>query len=192
MWFDSATPQPNWKAGERHLSRVDPVLKGIIKKVGPCTLRRRRDYFVVLCQSIFSQQISVVVAATLFKRFRNQFPRQRPTPRRVIDLLTAMQEKGQTGYGLSRQKMVYVIDLAHHFESGKLRTSKIARMDDEAIIDALVEVKGIGRWTAEMFLIFVLNRTDLLPVGRSGPAKKHPAGIRSGRNAQRRGADREG
>ena len=171
MWFDSTTPQPDWRAGERYLSRIDPVLKSIIKRIGPCTLHRRRDYFVVLCQSIFSQQISVSVAATLFKRFRNQFPRQRPTPVRVIELLTKMQEQNITGYGLSRQKMSYVLDLARHFESGKLRTSRIAKMTDEQIIEALVEVRGIGRWTAEMFLIFVLNRTDVYPVDDLGLRK---------------------
>jgi len=171
MWFDSATAQPDWKAGERHLCRVDPVLRAIIKKVGPCTLHRRRDYFVVLCQSIFSQQISVAVAATLFKRFRNQFPRQRPTPARVIELLTKLQQQNLTGYGLSRQKMAYVLDLARHFESGKLKTRDFTRLDDEQIIEALTDVKGIGRWTAEMFLIFVLNRPDVYPVDDLGLRK---------------------
>jgi DNA-3-methyladenine glycosylase II len=171
MWFDSADLQPDWDIAQKHLSKVDPVLRSIIKKVGPCTLHRRRDYFVVLCQSIFSQQISVAVAATLFKRFRNQFPRQRPTPARVIELLTRLQEQNLTGYGLSRQKMAYVLDLARHFETGKLKTRDFARMDDERIIQALTDVKGIGRWTAEMFLIFVLNRPDVYPVDDLGLRK---------------------
>jgi DNA-3-methyladenine glycosylase II len=171
MWFESDKPQPDWEPGMKHLSKVDPVLRDIIKKVGPCTLHRRRDYFVVLCQSIFSQQISVTVAATLFKRFRNQFPQQRPTPVRVIEVLTKMQVQGVTGYGLSRKKMDYVLDLARHFQSGKLRTARIRQMTDEQIVEALTEVHGIGRWTAEMFLIFVLNRPDVYPVDDLGLRK---------------------
>jgi DNA-3-methyladenine glycosylase II len=170
MWFESSPAQPNWAAGQRYLSRVDPVLKKIIKKVGPCTLKRRKDYFVVLCKSIFSQQISVKVAAVLFHRFRNQFPMRRPTPARVIELFTKPEETINR-VGLSRQKQAYILDLARHFESGKLRTSRFAKMSDEEIIEALVEVKGIGRWTAEMFLMMVLNRPDVYPVDDLGLRK---------------------
>jgi DNA-3-methyladenine glycosylase II len=170
MWFESTVPQPGWAVGQRYLSRVDPVLKSIIKKVGPCTLKRRKDYFVILCKSIFSQQISVKVAAVLFHRFRNQFPLRRPTPARTIELLTRPVEQ-LNAVGLSRQKQAYLLDLARHFESGQLRTSKLARMGDEEIIEALTQVRGIGRWTAEMFLIMVLNRPDVYPVDDLGLRK---------------------
>ena len=170
MWYETEIAGADWAAGEKHLCRVDPVLKAIIKKVGPCTIKPRRDYFVVLCQSIFSQQISVKVAAILFHRFRNQFPMRRPTPTRVIEFLSKPPES-LNACGLSRPKQAYILDLARHFESGKLRTSRFARMSDEEIIQALVEVKGIGRGTAEMFLIFVLNRPDVYPVDDLGLRK---------------------
>jgi DNA-3-methyladenine glycosylase II len=170
MWFDSTEIQSCWKDGARHLARVDPVMKQIIKKVGPCKLKPRRDYFVVLCQSIFSQQISTKVAAILFARFRNQFPLRRPTPSRVIELLDKPPEL-LNACGLSKPKVSYILDLARHFESGKLRTSGFRRMTDEQIIEALTEVKGIGRWTAEMFLMFVLNRPDVYPVDDLGLRK---------------------
>jgi DNA-3-methyladenine glycosylase II len=158
-------------AGQKHLSRADPVLKAVIKKAGPCGIKPRRDYFVVLCHSMFSQQISTAVAKVLFARFRNQFPRRRPTPARVIELLTSGNEDRIRGAGISRQKRAYLLDLARHFESGKLKTHKFASMSDEEIIDALSDVHGIGRWTAEMFLIFVLNRPDVYPVDDLGVRK---------------------
>jgi DNA-3-methyladenine glycosylase II len=172
MWFDpKKLHRPDWDAGIRHLRRVDPVLKHIIQQVGPCTLHPRRDYFVVLCKSIFSQQISVAVATVLFGRFCNHFPRKRPTPARVIQLLENADEKTIRNCGLSKQKHAYLLDLARHFESGKLRTRRFASMTDEQIITALSDVRGIGRWTAEMFLMFVLNRPDVYPVDDLGLRK---------------------
>lgn len=167
MWFQTPCVDPDWKEAAAHLSRVDPVLAKIIRQVGPCTLAPRRDYFVVLCKSIFNQQISTKVAAVLFARFRNQFPRQRPTPQAVIEFLSADPEQVRA-VGLSRQKAVYLRDLAEHFLDGRIPTRKLCRLDDEAVIDALVGVKGIGRWTAEMFLMFTLNRPDVLPVDDLG------------------------
>lgn len=160
-----------WHAGHRHLRKADPGLRDIIKAVGPCTLKPRRDYFVVLCKSIFSQQISTKVAAVLFGRFCDQFPCRRPTPARVIKLLTTADPETIRACGLSRQKQAYILDLAEHFATGKLPTVRFSRMDDEAIIEALDDVKGIGRWTAEMFLIFVLNRPDVFPVDDLGLRK---------------------
>jgi DNA-3-methyladenine glycosylase II len=167
MWFDPACSQPDWKQAARHLSRVDPVLAGVVKNVGPCGLVRRRDYFVVLCKSIFSQQISVKVAAVLFARFRDQFPGKRPTPARVVAFLEGDLDRVRQ-CGLSRQKAAYLRDLAQHFLDGRIPTRKLGTMPDEQVIEALVAVKGIGRWTAEMFLMFVLNRPDVLPVDDLG------------------------
>jgi DNA-3-methyladenine glycosylase II len=171
MWFITPKDQPDWSVGQRYLSKADPVLAKIIKAVGPCNLQRRRDYFVVLCKSIFSQQISTTVAAVLFGRFRDQFPGRRPTPARVIALFTSNDSETIRACCASRQKQAYLLDLARHFESGKLPTARFSRMDDEAIIEALDDVKGIGRWTAEMFLIFVLNRPDVFPVDDLGLRK---------------------
>ena len=136
--------------------------------MGPCTLAPRRDYFVVLCKSIFSQQISTAVAATLFGRFRDLFPGRRPTPALVLAKLAGEDEAVLRHCGLSRQKKTYLLDLAEHFATGQIPTRKLARMGDEEIIESLVRVKGVGRWTAEMFLIFVLNRPDVLPVDDLG------------------------
>ena len=157
----------DWSSARRHLDR-DPVLRDVIAAVGPCTLRRRRDHFVLLCKSIYSQQISAVVASVLFGRFREHFPRKRPTPRLVLDLLCNGSEAQLKGCGLSRQKKEYLIDLSKHFLSGAIPNHRLSQLSDEEVIGALTAVKGIGRWTAEMFLIFVLNRPDVWPVDDLG------------------------
>jgi DNA-3-methyladenine glycosylase II len=130
-------------------------------------LAPRRDYFVALCKAIFNQQISTAVATVLFGRFRNEFPNRRPTPagflashRRDPEILRRC--------GLSRQKAAYLIDLSEHFVTSRIPTRKLSRMTDEQVIESLVAVKGIGRWSAEMFLMFVLNRPDVLPVDDLG------------------------
>src|SRR3954447_3117492 len=170
MWF-SEDDGGAWSEAERALSRGDPVMRKLIRRVGPCALGRRRDYFVKLCQSIFSQQLSTVVATVLFNRFRDQFPGRRPTPAKVLEFLESADEERIRGVGLSRQKRVYVRDLAAHFADGRVNTRAFARMDDEAIVQALLPIKGIGRWTVEMFLIFCLNRTDVWPVDDLGVRK---------------------
>ncbi len=160
----SARTAPDWRAARRHLAKADPVMAGLIAKVGPCTLAPRTDYFVTLCKSILSQQISTIVAAVLFARLKTLFPRGRPTPAGLL----LLDDVALRGVGLSRQKMVYLRDLAAHFSAGQIPVRRLAAMDDEQVIQALLPVKGIGRWTAEMFLIFVLNRTDVLPVDDLG------------------------
>jgi DNA-3-methyladenine glycosylase II len=169
MWFEKPAGTNRWAAATRHLRSVDPVMKAVINRVGPCSLSPRRDYFVVLCKSIFSQQLNVKVAATLFGRFCDLFPRRRPTPERVLQALGGgVDEETIRHVGLSRQKRAYVVDLAQHFVDGEIPTRSFARMDDETVIEHLTRVNGIGRWTAEMFLIFVLNREDILPVDDLG------------------------
>src|SRR6478736_2422460 len=158
MWFDQSRTNRNWAAGRRHLARVDPVMRKIIARVGPCALAPRRDYFVVLCKSIFTQQISTKIAAILFKRFSEQFPRKRPTPQLVVKFLDP--KKGDEALirrcGISRQKRLYLLDLAKHFVRGEIPTKRFGQMSDDEIIESLTRVHGIGRWTGEMFLIFVL------------------------------------
>jgi DNA-3-methyladenine glycosylase II len=168
VWFDQTDRLTRWDEAARHLARADPVLGRVIKRVGPCTLAPRRDYFVVLCKAIFTQQISTTVAAVLFGRFRDLFPMRRPTPGLVLEALKTRPAEVIRHCGLSRQKAEYVRDLAQHFVDGRIPTRRLASMDDEAVIEALVNVKGIGRWTAEMFLIFTLNRPDVLPVDDLG------------------------
>jgi DNA-3-methyladenine glycosylase II len=167
MWFEQVGSQNHWRKGALHLAGVDPELRKIIRRVGPCTLEPRRDYFVVLCKAIYAQQISTHVATVLFGRFCQQFPAKRPTPGRVLSLLDGDPARLKI-CGLSRQKTIYLRDLAEHFSTGKVRTRSLASMSDQEVIDTLTQVKGIGRWTAEMFLMFVLNRPDVLPVDDLG------------------------
>ena len=186
MWFNRPQRRPDWSAAERHLRQADRIFPPIIDRVGPCTLVLRRDYFVVLCKAIFTQQISTAVATVLFGRFRDLFPRRRPTPARVLQLLKTRPEAAR-GCGLSRQKASYLIDLSTHFIEGRIPTRHLSRYSDEEVIAALDSVKGIGRWTAEMFLIFTLNRSDVLPVDDLGlqKAMQKQFGMRSMPSAKR-------
>jgi len=171
MWFETPPRNPDWSHALRHLRKHDPVMKKLIARVGPCTLHPRRDYFVVLCKSIFTQQISTKVATTLFGRFRDQFPMRRPTPQHVVTFLSNGNDEQIRNCGLSRQKRAYVLDLAQRFCSGDIPTRRFARMSEDEIIETLTQVNGIGRWTAEMFLMFQLGRLDVWPVGDLGVRK---------------------
>jgi DNA-3-methyladenine glycosylase II len=142
-------------------------LGAVIQKTGPCTLKPRGGCFVSLCRAIISQQISGVVAAAIMKRFKKLFPGARPNPKQ----LQKLSDEQLRSAGLSRQKMSYLRDLASHFVEGKVPVRRFKKMSDEEIIQSLIPIKGIGRWTAEMFLIFVLNRPDLLPVDDLGVRK---------------------
>lgn len=182
MWFDPQAAK-RWKPAIDHLRQADPRLAEIIDLIGPCTLSPRKDYFVVLCKAILSQQVSTKAAAAMFGRFRGLFPQQRPTPQRVLDVIDGDGECLRR-CGFSRQKAVYVADLSNHFLTSAIPTRRLASMSDEEVIEALVKVKGIGRWTAEMFLIFTLNRPDVLPLDDLGLQKgvqriyglrKHPS-----------------
>jgi DNA-3-methyladenine glycosylase II len=168
MWFDQRPPGDPWHEAIAHLRTVDPKLRKVIDRVGPCTLAPRRDYFVVLSKAIFSQQISTTVASTLFGRFRDLFPMRRPTPTMVLRVMSENPENFLKHCGLSRQKAAYLKDLAIHFSEGGIPTRRLSGIADEEVIQSLIRVKGIGRWTAEMFLIFTLNRPDVLPVDDLG------------------------
>ena len=168
MWFEQDGDAGVWRPAVRHLAAADPALARVIERVGRCTLAPRRDYFVVLCKAIFTQQISTAVATVLFGRFRDLFPQRRPTPPLVLEALRTQPADVMKYCGLSRQKAAYIKDLAEHFIDNRIPTRRLARMDDEAVVEALVNVNGIGRWTAEMFLIFTLNRPDVLPVDDLG------------------------
>lgn len=147
-----------------HFKEHDPKMASVIQKVGPLRLQRNRKYFVVLCRSIVSQQISVAAADTIFTRFKKLFDGQAPTPERVAQL----QETPLRTAGLSRQKAAYLKDLSHRFIDGTIRPRQLNYLSNEEIIDQLTLVHGVGRWTAEMFLIFSLNRLNVLPVDDLG------------------------
>lgn len=170
MWYRDQLKLGDWSAAIGHL-RADPQLAPIIDRVGPCRLKPRRDYFVLLCLAIFNQQISMKTAETLFKRFCANFPAKRPTPSRVIAFINSADEITLRFCGLSRQKRAYLLDLARHFHSGAIPTRGLRLMTDEQVLQSLTAVKGIGRWTAEMFLMFTLNRPDVFPVDDLGLQK---------------------
>lgn len=151
----------------RRLAKADPILGRIITRIGPCRLRPSSRYFVTLCDSIISQQLSIRVAEVIFERFVSLYPRRRPTPRAVAD--TPLERL--RSMGLSAQKAAYLKDLAKGFLDGRIRTGRLRQQSNEEIIEALTSIHGIGRWTAEMFLMFSLNRPDVLPVDDLGIRK---------------------
>jgi len=145
----------------RHLKRTDPVLATIIDAVGPCRMQLRTDgtHFQALTRSIVFQQLSGKAAGTILSRFNDLYPDRSPTP----DAVLATSDEQLRSVGLSRQKIGYMRDLATKVVSGELPLDRVEEMDDEDLIDHLVQVKGIGRWTAQMFLMFRLGRPDVLP-----------------------------
>lgn len=147
-----------------HFKERDPKIARVIQTVGPLQLKRNRNYFVVLCRSIVSQQISTAAADTIYARFEKLFDGHAATPERVAELKAPPLRAA----GLSRQKAAYLKDLSHRFLDGTIRPHRLNYLDNEEIIDQLTQVHGIGRWTAEMFLIFSLNRLDVLPVDDLG------------------------
>jgi len=143
--------------------RKDPVLSDIIGTVGEFKLKKKSHHFAVLVESIISQQLATGAADAIFKRFKGLYP-EFPT---AAEVLATRKSKLRT-VGLSGMKVEYLKDLAKHVETGKLDMKAISKMGDEDVIAQLTQVKGIGRWTAEMFLIFSLGRMDVFPVGDLG------------------------
>ncbi len=159
-----ATGTDLWEAGRKHLMKRDPVLKAIIKQVGPCRLKPQRDHFQTLVRSIVSQQISTAAARTILQRLVDHLHPHEIAPETMCQLdLQTMRT-----LGVSQQKASYVIDLTDRVQRGELNLKTINRRSDEAVIEQLVQVKGIGVWTAHMFMIFSLGRPDVLPVGDLG------------------------
>lgn len=151
----------------RLLLRRDPVLAAIIKRHGPCGLgavRERFDHFSMLVRAIVSQQLSTKAANTIHTRLTALMPGPQPTPH----ALAALTEAQLRAVGISRQKAGYLRDLCEKVTSGAVPLDDVDGMPDEEVIVALTRVKGIGRWTAEMFLIFRLLRPDVLPVDDLG------------------------
>jgi DNA-3-methyladenine glycosylase II len=155
------------RSAVRKLKSCDPILDRIIRDKGAFAPRRHGDPFAALCRAIISQQISTKVARTIEGRFLSLFPRRRPTATRLL----AVEDAELRAVGLSGQKMKYMRDLAAHAVSGALRLSRIGEQDDDDVIASLTRVKGVGVWTAQMFLMFVLGRPDVLPVDDFGLKK---------------------
>ena len=153
---------PYWNRAKRALARSDPVLGRIIRAHPRIALEPRGEPFHTLARSIVGQQISVKAAASIWARVRELAPRMYP------EEIAAARRARLRACGLSERKAEYLADLARHFLRGTLQLSAWEHMDDEAVIAELVQVRGIGRWTAEMFLMFNLLRPDVLPLADLG------------------------
>lgn len=156
-----ATPT-YWEDACKHLMKKDRVMKRLIPKFGDACLQTRGDAFVTLARSIVGQQISVKAAQTVWDRFA-LLPKK-ITAGNVLKLKV----DDMRGAGLSARKVEYLVDLALHFDNGAVHVKAWETMDDEAIIEELTAIRGIGRWTAEMFLIFHLMRPNILPLDDVG------------------------
>lgn len=155
----------NLDAALSHLASSDPAMARLVQERGPLQLTPTDEYFFTLVDSIASQQLSSKAAATIVSRIRALLPEDEPP---APDAVLALSDESLREAGLSWKKVSYIKDLAQRVHSGELDLAHIAQMDDEEIIKALVAVKGIGRWTAEMFLIFSLARPDVLAVDDYG------------------------
>ena len=158
---EEVTPE-FWGEATRHLAKHDKVLKKLIRRYPEAEFRLRGDAFQALARAIVGQQISVKAAQSIWARFEDCVGQVKPA--NVI----AKDAAALRACGFSGQKVAYVKDLANRFHTGEVKPRRWNRMDDEAIIEELVAVKGIGRWTAEMFLMFSLVRPNVLPVGDLG------------------------
>ena len=150
-----------YRSALAHLRRADPVLAQVIARVGSCRLEQRRTgtHYDALVRAIVYQQLSGKAAGTIHRRFCELYPGKRPR----ADLVIQTGDDLLRGAGLSRQKVGYLRDLSARVAEGTLPLAHLGRLPDDAIIEHLVQVKGIGRWTAQMFLMFRLARPDVLP-----------------------------
>lgn len=157
-------PLPSKKIILEHFDQKDIVMADVIRRTGPFKLSRNKNYFMVLCKAIIGQQISTKAAESITRRFKCLFDGARPMPEKVQGLSVLQMREA----GLSNQKVKYLQDLSAKFIDKSIRPHRMAYLGNEEIIRQLTEVYGIGRWTAEMFLIFSLNRLDVLPTGDLG------------------------
>ncbi|MES2945680.1 MAG: DNA-3-methyladenine glycosylase 2 family protein, partial [Pseudomonadota bacterium] len=153
---------PYWADACKHLVKKDRVMKRLIPQFGDACLQSRGDAFSTLARSIVGQQISVKAAQTVWRKFV-ALPKQM-TPGDVLKLKV----DDMRAAGLSARKVEYLVDLSIHFDTGAVHFKDWEAMDDEAIIAELIAIRGIGRWTAEMFLIFYLMRPNVLPLDDVG------------------------
>ena len=152
------------KQAAEYLHGIDPVLARVIAQSGLCTIRPHRNYYQELVESIIGQQLSVKAAAAIRERFWGLFEAEFPTPEQLI----ATDVETLRSVGFSRAKAAYVHDLAQRVHDGKLRFDAIDDLSNSEVAQELTAVKGIGQWTAHMFLMFCMGRSDVLPVGDLG------------------------
>ena len=159
-------PDIDYPKARRLLMRRDPVMRDLMRRYGPCGLAdsQHTDPYKALVHSIVSQQLSSKAAATIARRFAELFGATFPTPAQVLEMPTERLRSA----GLSGMKVSFILDLAQRVHDGTLHLEALDAMTDEDVITELTKVKGIGRWTAEMFLMFRLHRPDILPLGDLG------------------------
>jgi DNA-3-methyladenine glycosylase II len=163
---------PDHRAAVAHLRRSDPVMKDIIDRVGPCRLGHRTDrggpaldHYGALVRSIVGQQLSVSAARSMVARLQDRYGGRTPTPAQI---LADDPEAMRAAAGLSRSKAAFLRDLAAAVDAGGLVLEELDELPDDEIAARLMQVRGIGQWTVDMFLIFHLGRPDVLPVGDLG------------------------
>jgi DNA-3-methyladenine glycosylase II len=154
-----------WPTACAELAAADPVMAGLIARYPDCVLGNRGDPFQTLARAIVGQQISVKAADSIWARFATLAETVAP------ERIAALELDALAACGLSRRKAEYLRDLAGHFTDGRVEPARWKKMEDEAVIAELVDVRGIGRWTAEMFLIFNLRRPDVWPLDDIGLQK---------------------
>lgn len=152
----------------QHLRRTDPIMKHVIDHIGPCTLKRNPNRFEMLVRSIISQQISTAAARTVRDRVVSLVESRSGSKRITPPGLLALNIADLRSAGCSQRKAEYILDLATKVDTGHVRLSTIGRLSNEAVIETLIQVRGIGRWTAEMFLMFSLGRLDVFPIDDLG------------------------
>jgi DNA-3-methyladenine glycosylase II len=162
----SLTPE-GYETARRILMRRDPILAAAIKQIGPCGMadRQRKDHLSALVGAIVSQQLSTKAAATIFGRLVALFPDHHIPDAAAI---AAQSDAALRAVGLSGQKVGYLRDLSARIADGRLNLDELDALPDDTVIERLTAVKGFGRWTAEMFLMFRLHRPDVLPAGDLG------------------------
>jgi len=173
-----------WTRAKRELARADPVMGAVIRRHPRARLTSRGDPFQTLARSIVGQQISVKAAQSVWEKLSSRLVAV--TPARALEAGPA----DLLACGLSRRKAEYMLDLAAHFISVRIVPERWREMDDDAVIAELTEVRGIGRWTAEMFLIFNLLRPDVLPVDDLGLQRAVSLTYRGGRKITESGLRR--
>jgi DNA-3-methyladenine glycosylase II len=151
----------------KELQANDPILARVIEGSGAVGIEPHHDYFRALSGSVIGQQLSVKAAATIRNRFAELGSSDYPTPQETLDFA----DETLRGVGLSGAKVKYVQDLAAHVLDGRLDLAHLAELPNEEIITAVTDVKGVGEWTAHMFLIFCVGRLDVLPTGDLGIRK---------------------
>lgn len=151
------------KAAIAHLRRADPVMAGIVDRVGACLIATREPSFETLARSITFQQLSGKAAATIFGRLKKAVGRRFTAP-----AFLRLTEEDLRACGLSRQKIASLTDLAEHVAGRRINFKKLTAMTDDEVIAALSKIRGIGVWTVQMFLIFALERPNVMPIGDLG------------------------